>query len=180
MNQGLRMPAALASNAVAVVAFTSMTVLQRTDLTTSQKIQCAAAVLTGQHEHGSKTTLSEAYGISRPTVYAAGAPAESVLRTHFEAPLLQGAAVEVGVDDAQLRRAVVALRVLAPTPWTASANGPPLPWESATARISRLTRAIHFPHSLRLLYSAFTYYTGLKGTCAGPPPHPHIRLTPTP
>ena len=91
-----------------------MTVLQRTDLTTSQKIQCAAAVVAGQHIHGSKTALSEAYEISRPTVYAAGAAAESVLRAHFEAPLLGGAAVEVRVDDAQLRRAVVALRVLAP------------------------------------------------------------------
>ena len=91
-----------------------MTVLQRTDLTTSQKIQCAAAALTGQHEHGSKTALSQAYEISRPTVYAAGATAESVLRTHFEAPLLEGPGVTVRVDDAQLRRAVVALRVLAP------------------------------------------------------------------
>ena len=91
-----------------------MTVLQRTDLTTSQKIQCAAAAVAGQHAHGSKTALSETYEISRPTVYAAGAAAESVLRSHFEAPLLQGAAVDVRVDDAQLRRAVVALRVLAP------------------------------------------------------------------
>ena len=89
-----------------------MTVLQRTDLTTSQKIQCAAAALTGQH--GAKTTLSEAYGISRPTVYAAGATARSVLRTHFEAPLRAGPGVTVRVDDAQLRRAVVALRVVAP------------------------------------------------------------------
>ena len=96
-----------------------MTVLQRTDLTTSQKIQCAAAAVAGQHAHGSKTALSETYEISRPTVYAVGAAAESVLRSHFEASLLQGAAV----DDAQLRRAVplaararlvVALRVLAP------------------------------------------------------------------
>ena len=91
-----------------------MTVLQRTDLTTSQKIQCAAAAVSGQHAHGSKTALSEAYEISRPTVYAVGAAAESVLRSHFETPLLQGAAVDVRVDDAQLRRAVVALRVLAP------------------------------------------------------------------
>ena len=91
-----------------------MTVLQRTDLTTSQKIQCAAAAVAGQHAHGSKTALSETYEISRPTVYAVGAAAESVLRSHFEAPLLQGAAVDVRVDDAQLRRAVVALRVLAP------------------------------------------------------------------
>ena len=91
-----------------------MTVLQRTDLTTSQKIQCAAAAVAGQHAHGSKTALSERYEISRPTVYAVGAAAESVLRSHFESPLLQGAAVDVRVDDAQLRRAVVALRVLAP------------------------------------------------------------------
>ena len=34
--------------------------------------------------------------------------------THFEAPLLGGAGVTVRVDDAQLRRAVVALRVVAP------------------------------------------------------------------
>ena len=91
-----------------------MTVLQRTDLTTSQKIQCAAAAVAGQHEHGSKTALSETYEISRPTVYAVGATAESVLRSHFEAPLLGGAGVRVRVDDAQLRRAVVALRVMAP------------------------------------------------------------------
>ena len=36
-----------------------MTVLHRTHLTTSQKIQCAAAALARQHEHGSKTALSE-------------------------------------------------------------------------------------------------------------------------
>ena len=91
-----------------------MVVLHRTDLTTSQKIECAAAAVAGQHEHGSKTALSETYEISRPTVYAVGATAEAVLRTHFEAPLLGGAGVTVRVDDAQLRRAVVALRVVAP------------------------------------------------------------------
>ena len=91
-----------------------MTVLHRTDLTTSQKIECAAAAVARQHEHGSKTALSETYEISRPTVYAVGATAEAVLRSHFEAPLLGGAGVDVRVDDAQLRRAVVALRVLAP------------------------------------------------------------------
>ena len=91
-----------------------MTVLHRTDLTTSQKIECAAAAVARQHEHGSKTALSETYEISRPTVYAVGATAESVLRTHFEARLLGGAGVRVRVDDAQLRRAVVALRVIAP------------------------------------------------------------------
>ena len=91
-----------------------MTVLHRTDLTTSQKVQCAAAAVAGQHVHGAKTALSERYEISRPTVYAVGAAAQSVLRTHFERPLMGGTAVDVRVDDAQLRRAVVALRVLAP------------------------------------------------------------------
>ena len=57
-----------------------MTVLQRTDLTTSQKIQCAAAAVAGQHAHGSKTALSEAYEISRPTVYAVGASAPGAVR----------------------------------------------------------------------------------------------------
>ena len=42
-----------------------MTVLQRTDLTTSQKIQCAAAAVAGQHAYGSKTALSETYEILR-------------------------------------------------------------------------------------------------------------------
>ena len=72
------------------------------------------AVVAGQHIHGSKTVLGETYEISRPTVYAAGAAAESVLWAHLDAPLLEAAAVEVRVDDAQLRRAVVALRVVAP------------------------------------------------------------------
>ena len=40
-----------------------MTVRQRTDLTTSQKIQCAAAALAGQHAQGAKTALSAVYGI---------------------------------------------------------------------------------------------------------------------
>ena len=91
-----------------------MTVLHRTDLTTSQKIECAAAAVARQHEHGAKTALSETYEISRPTVYAVGATAEAVLRTHFEAPLLGGAGVTVRVDDAQLRRAVVAPNAIRP------------------------------------------------------------------
>ena len=41
-----------------------MTVLQRTDLTTSQKVQCAAAAVAGQHARDSKTALSETYDSS--------------------------------------------------------------------------------------------------------------------
>ena len=47
-------------------------------------------------------------------MYAVGSAAQSVLRSHFETPLLGGAGGTVRVDDAQLRRAVVALRVVAP------------------------------------------------------------------
>ncbi|MFQ5410323.1 MAG: transposase [Anaerolineales bacterium] len=91
-----------------------MTGLHRTPLTTSRKIECAARALAGQDEHGAKTALSEAYGISRPTVYAAGATAAEVLKEHFETSAACGATVKVGVDEAQLRRAVVALRVVSP------------------------------------------------------------------
>jgi len=91
-----------------------MTGLHRTPLTTSEKIECAARSLAGQDEHGGKTGLSETYGISRPTVYAAGSTAEEVLKEHFETSAPCGAMVKVGVDEAQLRRAVVALRVVSP------------------------------------------------------------------
>ena len=91
-----------------------MTGLHRTDLTTSQKIQCAAQALAQQGGHGSKTRLSRAYEISRPTVYAAGETAEAVLRWHFEGRLVEGGAVDVRVDDAQLCRALVGLRAMAP------------------------------------------------------------------
>ena len=33
---------------------------------------------------------------------------------------------------------------------------------SGAAAISSISKEIHFPHSLGLLYSAFTYYTGFK------------------
>ena len=46
--------------------------------------------------------------------------------------------------------------------WTASANG-----RTTTAAVGdgnnlAIHKEIHFPHSLGLLYSAFTYYTGFK------------------
>ncbi len=91
-----------------------MTGLHRTSLTTSQKAQFAAAAFARQEEHGAKTALSEAYGISRPTVYAAGATAGEVLKEHFEASSLGGSVVNVRVDEAQLHRTLVALRVMAP------------------------------------------------------------------
>ena len=90
-----------------------MIVLQRTDLMTSRKVHYAAAAVAGQHACDSETALSEAYEISRPRPCGWSGGRGSVLRAHFETPLLHGAAVDVRVDDAQLCRAVVALRDMA-------------------------------------------------------------------
>ena len=44
----------------------------------------------------------------------------------------------------------------------ASANGRPRRTESGAAREIDLLAELRFPHSLGMLYSAFTYYTGFK------------------
>ena len=44
----------------------------------------------------------------------------------------------------------------------ASASGPRPRFLSAAAIAWRSTRELHFPHSLGLLYSAFTYYIGFR------------------
>ena len=88
-----------------------MTGLQRTDLTASQKVEFAAKALARQ-EHGAITALGGNFGVSRPTVYAAAQTAEQVLGHHFEQATRGGFCIEA--DQAQLRRAVVALRVEAP------------------------------------------------------------------
>ena len=48
------------------------------------------------------------------------------------------------------------------SPWTASASGRRPRSASAAAIDLEMLKEIHFPHSLGLLYSAFTYYTGFK------------------
>jgi hypothetical protein len=88
-----------------------MTCLQRTDLTTSQQIQCAAQAL-GRQAPGVISGLSVEFGLSRPTVYEAAATAEAILARHFQQGTLE--TVTVVVDEAQLRRAIIALRVVAP------------------------------------------------------------------
>jgi NAD(P)-dependent dehydrogenase (short-subunit alcohol dehydrogenase family) len=90
-----------------------MTGLHRTPLTTSQKIECVAKALAGQEDCGGIAGLSRDYGVSRPTVYAAKGAASEVLREHFEEPE-SDPTVWVKVDSAQVRRTVVALRVMAP------------------------------------------------------------------
>ena len=41
-------------------------------------------------------------------------------------------------------------------------NGQQPPWQLVIGRNLKVVKEIHFPHSLGLLYSAFTYYTGFK------------------
>lgn len=86
-----------------------MTGLHQTELTLSQKVQCAAQALARQ-AHGVITALSVEFGISRPTVYEAASTAQAVLERHFD-PASDGT-VSLEVDQRQLRRAVVALRVV--------------------------------------------------------------------
>lgn len=90
-----------------------MTSLHRTPLTTSQKIECVAKALAGQEDWGGIAGLSREYGVSRPTVYVAKGAASEVLREHFEEPE-SDPTVWVKIDPAQVRRTVVALRVMAP------------------------------------------------------------------
>ena len=88
--------------------------LSRTTLTTSQKVQFAANALARQEEHGAISALSREFEVSRPTVYKAGELAQDVLAQHFEQCASGDTPVVVNVDEAQLQRAVVALRVMAP------------------------------------------------------------------
>ena len=48
------------------------------------------------------------------------------------------------------------------SPWTGWGNGPPPPSASARGKDITILRELQFPHSLGLLYSAFTYYCGFK------------------
>lgn len=90
-----------------------MSGLHRTPLTTSQKVKCAAMAVAGQDVHGKMSALSDEFGISRPTLYEARVAAGEVLKEHFEKEEPAHRVVRVQVDEAQLRRSVVALRVMA-------------------------------------------------------------------
>jgi hypothetical protein len=89
-----------------------MTGLNRTDLPTSLKVELAASALAGQGIYGSVTGLAETYDVSRPTVYSAAQTAENILTRHFE----ESVAVEnsILVDERQLERTVIGLRIVAP------------------------------------------------------------------
>ena len=91
-----------------------MTGLHRTDLTTSQKVEFSAKAIAGQAVHGTVTQLSQQFNISRPTVYGIQESVQQVLEEHFEKPESDHHTIRVEVDEKQLHRAIIALRVIAP------------------------------------------------------------------
>ena len=88
-----------------------MTRLSRTVLPTSEKIDLAINAHTSQDHHGKVSTLSETYGVSRPTVYSTRETVEKVLFQHFSA---QNTNNTIIVTEALLARAIVALRARSP------------------------------------------------------------------
>jgi len=85
--------------------------LTRTDLTTLDKVHLAASVVALQDEYGAVSGLARELDLSRHTVYAAGDEALGVLSSYFESRAAGADVTNISVDDAQLRRAVVGLRV---------------------------------------------------------------------
>ena len=94
---------------------TNMTTLQRTNLSVPEKVDLAASFLALSGNYGEVTSLSKRFDVSRPTVYAAGESAALVLEDYFERDFRQSGGHWVWVDDAQMNRAIVALRVGSPT-----------------------------------------------------------------
>ncbi len=92
-----------------------MTGLLRTDLSTPLKTQLAASALALQAHtlDGDLTQLACDFGVSRPTVYAAADAAHRALHVHF-ARAEGRDSIWLRVDRAQLERAIVGLRAVAP------------------------------------------------------------------
>lgn len=92
----------------------SNTALKRTKLSLQDKVALSTHALAGSQEHGKKSELAREFGVSRPTVYSAIERVSSVLTSYFDGEKQGSAPVIVKVDKAQLQRAIVALRVMAP------------------------------------------------------------------
>ena len=88
-----------------------MTTLSQTSLTTLEKIELAINAHKSQDHHGKISTLSQTYGISRPTVYATRETVNAVLFQHFSG---QDINFTITVNKALLDRAIVALRTRSP------------------------------------------------------------------
>jgi hypothetical protein len=92
----------------------TMAGLSRTNLTASQKATLSGKAFAGKGRYGAMMELADTFGVSRPTVYSAGAEAEAVLAQHFQNAQSSVGVVPLNVDEAQIRRTIVALRCRAP------------------------------------------------------------------
>jgi len=93
-----------------------MTTLTRTSLTTPQKVELAINAHESQGCHGKISALSEAYGVSRPTVYNTRETVAKVLTGHFSTGSLHHT---ITVNEALLTRTLIALRVRSPNSFRA-------------------------------------------------------------
>ena len=91
-----------------------MTMLERTDLTTPEKVQLAASAIARQGEYGAVSELANDFGVSRTTVHAVQKRTLATLSAQVDTQEAETTGVWVAVDRRQLERAVVALRVVAP------------------------------------------------------------------
>ena len=91
-----------------------MTMLERTDITTPEKLQLAACAIAGQGQYGAMSQLARIFKVSRPTVHDVQKRARATLLAQVDSERAPAAVVSVAVDRRQLERAVVALRVVAP------------------------------------------------------------------
>jgi len=92
----------------------SMVMLERTDLTTPEKIELAATAVARQGEFGAVSELADEFGLSRHTVYDVQERTSAMLAAGVDADTGEEPLVWVPVDYRQLERAVVALRVVSP------------------------------------------------------------------
>jgi hypothetical protein len=93
----------------------AMTDLRKTDLSTSRKVDLAVLSLATQGDYGSVSVLSREFQVSRPTIYDVQQTTSELLERHFDdADETTGVHHVVVVDEAQLRRAIVALRTEGP------------------------------------------------------------------
>lgn len=89
-----------------------MSGLASTGLTTNDKVDLAASSLALQGVYGAVMGLSEEFGVSRPTVYTAREEARRALHESFDPEARAQRLAAVVVDERQLERAVIALRVV--------------------------------------------------------------------
>ena len=95
-----------------------MKALSRTELPAPVKAHLAASAISGQGQRGALSAVARQLDVSRATVYSLVAEATEALTRHFESAVAPDKSgwipVPVCVDFAQLVRAVVALRTMAP------------------------------------------------------------------